>query len=478
VKIDSVVTWKWSKPGYRSKFTAVHVNMMRRMVARHYPDPHRFICITDDPEGLDPEIEVVPLQAEWADVLNPTWGEKGPSCYRRLRAFSPEFEQVAGKRFVSIDLDVVITGDLRPLWNRDDEFVIFAAGSGVQLYNGSMFMMTTGSRCQVWDLFNPEKSPQLTHEAGLRGSDQAWIQYVLGPDEAVWTEADGVLSYKTHCLRKNQGNLPAGARMVMFWGLPDPWDPDITQKSAWVAEHYRYASADQRRLFGDLVLQHAGRTAVVMGGGPSLTEHLARCPKNALYLSCNEHGVMARHADYIVAMDTIDEKLRLFCRPVIGRRPFCDYRLPNWQDIGNTGPSAAWVAWALGARLILLAGMDCYVGGTYHHDPDAKSTSNLKTLETHLSEWEELKRRIPQANIRSLGGPTADIFIRWDPEEQFPEYQAPAQLLAMQGQPQYRVRTQYNARINGRRVEPKLELLVSENEHKDLLKNRTAVPVR
>lgn len=30
-------------------------------------------------------------------------------------------EKIAGPRFVSIDLDVVITADLRPLWNRPED---------------------------------------------------------------------------------------------------------------------------------------------------------------------------------------------------------------------------------------------------------------------------------------------------------------------------------------------------------------------
>ena len=56
----TVVTWKWSVPGYRSDFCAEHVNVLRRMVARHYSRPHRFCCVTNEPEGLDPQVEVIP----------------------------------------------------------------------------------------------------------------------------------------------------------------------------------------------------------------------------------------------------------------------------------------------------------------------------------------------------------------------------------------------------------------------------------
>src|SRR5690606_17846609 len=113
----SVVTFKWHTPGYRAKFTADHVNTLRRMVQRHYQAPHRFICITDDPAGLDGGIEVVPLWDDYASVPNPTGGGR-PSCYRRLKLFDPAMAEVIGPRFVMLDLDCVICGGLAPIFRR------------------------------------------------------------------------------------------------------------------------------------------------------------------------------------------------------------------------------------------------------------------------------------------------------------------------------------------------------------------------
>lgn len=236
--IDSVVTWKWRKPGYRSKFTSHHVNVMASMVRRHYRPDLRVICITDDPAGLDPSIEAVPLWDECSDIPNPTW-TGGPSCYRRLRAFAPEFEDIAGRRFVSIDLDAVIVGDLTPLWDRPEDFVIFDPEMRGFRYNGSMWLMTAGARRQVWDRFDPERSPKLSHAAGLKGSDQAWIHYVLGGDEAVWKMDDGVISYHPHLVKKYKGRLPAHARVIAFHGKPDPWEIGHDIRSRWVLQNYR-----------------------------------------------------------------------------------------------------------------------------------------------------------------------------------------------------------------------------------------------
>jgi hypothetical protein len=236
--IDSVVCWKWAKPGYRSKFDADAVNVLRNQVARHYPEPHRFICITDDPAGIDDGIETYPLGDLYLDLKNPTW-TWGPNCYPRLQAFSPEFEQVAGRRFVSMDLDTVITGDLRPLWNRPEDFVIYASVQAKNAYNGSMFMMTAGARRQVWELFDPTSSPAKANAAGNTGSDQGWIQYILGRREATWTARDGIYAYRWDCLKARRGGLPHGCRMVVFHGKFDPWQPETQRQSPWIAQHYQ-----------------------------------------------------------------------------------------------------------------------------------------------------------------------------------------------------------------------------------------------
>lgn len=232
----SVVTWRWKpREGYRSTFGPETVNILRRMVARHYPDPHRFICCTDDASGFDPEVEVVPIWQDHADLPHPT-SPSHPSCYRRLKAFAPEARAWFGKRFVSIDLDCVIMGDLRPLWNRGEPFVGLAGTQPPTTFNGSMFLLTAGARSKVWTDFNPRFSPGLARKAGHYGSDQAWISYALGEGEARWTPKDGVYSYRLHVAPVG-GRLPADATIVFFNGKSDPWS-DGPKRLEWVQKNY------------------------------------------------------------------------------------------------------------------------------------------------------------------------------------------------------------------------------------------------
>jgi hypothetical protein len=240
-----VVCWKWKPPkAYRSTFDARSVNTLRAMVARNLRLPHRFTCITDDGEGIDGDVRVIPLWDDFASVPNPS-NASNPSCYRRLKMFSAEAREVIGERIVSMDLDVVITGDLTPLFDRSDDFVIWGGqtvqpngrGPVYNWYNGSLMMLRAGTRTKVWTDFDPARSPQAANRAGCRGSDQGWISYCLGPKESVWGTIDGVYSFRNHIV-PSKGILPAGSRFIAFHGRHDPWHAEVQRVYPWVASNY------------------------------------------------------------------------------------------------------------------------------------------------------------------------------------------------------------------------------------------------
>ena len=233
-----VVCWKWNPPReYRSKYDHTHVNTLFNMVRRHFHRAHEFVCITDDPVGLDTRIRVIDLWDTHGELPSPHGG-LNPACYRRLKMYSSEARDLIGERFVSLDLDCVIVDDVTPVWDRPEDFMIWGETLRTTPYNGSMQMMTAGARRQVWDDFDPVKSPELALKAGYHGSDQAWISYKLGPHEARWTKKDGVFSWRMEC-KPNAGKLPKGARIVFFEGHVDPWSPTALKMSPWITEHYR-----------------------------------------------------------------------------------------------------------------------------------------------------------------------------------------------------------------------------------------------
>ena len=230
----TIVCFRWFTPGYRSTFGPETVHVLKSMVTRHYPHPHRFVCISDDPTGLD-GVETIPLWPDYANVPAPS-GPRNPSCYRRLKLFDPAIESLLGKRFVAMDLDCVVLGDLTPIFHRSEDFVIWGDTNPKTFYNGSLQLHTAGARAKVWTTFDPVKSPAAAKAAGHFGSDQGWISFCLGQGEARWTTADGVYSYRNHI--RSTGVVPTDAKLIICHGSFDPWCPQ-GRRTEWIAENYR-----------------------------------------------------------------------------------------------------------------------------------------------------------------------------------------------------------------------------------------------
>lgn len=237
--IPTIVCFKWRAPAvYRSQFNGMHVNVLAGMVRRHYSKPHNFVCVTDDSAGIDQKhVKVMPLWPDHGQLQNPFGRRRGPSCYRRLKLFAPDAGEAFGERIIALDLDVVITGDLAPLFDRPEDFVIWGDSHPRTFYNGSFWSLRAGAVPEIWTDFDPDRSPALAKEAGFFGSDQAWISYKLGPGRPTFGMADGIYSYRVH-VAPGGGVLPANARMVVFHGKIDPWSGDAQQYD-WVREHWR-----------------------------------------------------------------------------------------------------------------------------------------------------------------------------------------------------------------------------------------------
>lgn len=221
----TLVLWLWRDPRSRWREHYAYgpdtVNKMAWMIRRRITCEHEIVCITDQETGFDSDIRIVPL---WDDVR-----ELG-GCYTRLRAFAPDMAEIIGPRFCWLDIDAVVTGDLAPLLKRREEAVFWRSCTTSIPYNGSMVMMTAGARRQVWDSFDPATSPRLTRDLGMIGTDQAWIAHTLGDQEAVWTVADGVCSFRRDCRNK----LPSHSRIVFFPGKIKPNDPKTRFMHPWI----------------------------------------------------------------------------------------------------------------------------------------------------------------------------------------------------------------------------------------------------
>lgn len=237
----SVVCFKWNyTAGHKipsqkmTNYTSDYVIRMRNMVRRHYRKPHRFICVTDDPTGLE-DVETVPMWREYLEL---------GGCYHRLQIFSDKVRTLFGPRFITIDLDSVIVGDMTPIFERTEDFVMNSyccPRIKDQHYNGSLILMDAGARSEVWNSFHnldTTKNLYTIKSSSNRtvGTDQAWIRLQLGKGEARFTEKDGVYDYKHSQALKNR-RLPENARIIFFSGPRNP-QTEIG-RTEWIRQNWR-----------------------------------------------------------------------------------------------------------------------------------------------------------------------------------------------------------------------------------------------
>lgn len=250
----SVVNYLWK--GSRD-FEPAYVNVLARMVAKHLPEPHRFICITDFTSGFSPDVEVLPMPPAAAGLgqLKAPGGEKFPVSYPRLWTFS-EDARCLGERVLLLDIDCLIVDDLRPLFKQQADFVgwrVRPPPGGPRRFGGGTWLLRTGTRTPVWKQFmqNPTAAILTAQAAGYRGSDQAWISYCLSESETAWPEPSGIFcaqDYRNghrspeflgrrrrrprpHAMPAPQ--VPAGAIILHMNGVQKAWhspnDPIVKQ---------------------------------------------------------------------------------------------------------------------------------------------------------------------------------------------------------------------------------------------------------
>lgn len=218
----TVVCFQWPP-----RYCVAHVNILRAALEVWLPVRHELVCVTSDSRGIDTRVRIVTPDESLPDERR----------YRKLMLFRPDAASVfGGERLLGIDLDVTPVGDLAPLVQRDEDFVIWRDPQAAlpqyaetHRYNSSLILMTAGCRPQVYTEFELAAAKAKMESNRLVGSDQAWIGALLGPDEAVWTQEDGVLGFRQDLnwspeTGDDAREWPSDARLIVSHGEPKPWD--------------------------------------------------------------------------------------------------------------------------------------------------------------------------------------------------------------------------------------------------------------
>jgi hypothetical protein len=235
-----IVCVKWG-----DKFPSSYVNRLYNMVQRNLTLPHSFVCLTDNPEDLIPDIDIIKLE------------QKFEYCWTKIELFRPDIfpeEDLC----LYLDLDVVITDNIDELVTLHPEKDFFGLYDWYSprrhpYYNSSVMRFSGNSHTHLFsslveklkdgtvgwgrefDVYLGSNDKVVLWEGAKRyGSDQEWISAHVYPQKEIKAHSfpkKWIKSYKKHGRKR----LPRNCKVMVFHGFPKPHEVD----NKYVKEHWR-----------------------------------------------------------------------------------------------------------------------------------------------------------------------------------------------------------------------------------------------
>lgn len=241
-----VLCMKWG-----TKYESDYVNRLYAMVRRHLSGEFSFVCLTDDPSGVRPEVRCLPIPPLALDV---TPGQRD-GAWKKLTTFEADLHGLRGTALF-LDLDVVVVGALDAFFDLPGPFRIIHDyrrpwQRGRITGNSSVYRFELGAHADVLAHFCAEAS---TLQKTFR-NEQTYLSNFLQRQGqlAYWPDAwcpsfkySGIPAWPTNYWREPQ--VPAGARVVVFHGEVNPPDAllgrrnrrfRVIRPARWIAQHWR-----------------------------------------------------------------------------------------------------------------------------------------------------------------------------------------------------------------------------------------------
>jgi uncharacterized Rossmann fold enzyme len=403
-----------------TRYGPEYVNTLFDMVRRNLPAglAGRFVCLTDDPTGLEEGIAVQPLPGGLIGWWN------------KLYLFAPEtFPK--GDRVLYFDLDTAITGPLDAIVAYQGPFAILRDAYRKGGLQSAVMAWEAGTLTHLWQDWYFGNKPECV------GGDQEWIEeQTQGFVRERWQDLfpGKFRSYKVEC----RTQIPRGTAVVFFHGHPRPhevlsgWVPEVWKIGGgsgieWIVQAnvdettLRFNVAHAReRLCRWVTPGDDTRTAIIVGGGPSLVDHLfyirgMQLAGGVVYAVGNVFAYLKAHGivpDAHVLLDARPENIDFVptddvpkyyasqCHPSLLTRAggglLCWHAaMASYQGLieksdqvsiggGSTvGLKAIALAYTLGHRHLRLFGFDSSYGPS-HHAYDQPLNDGEKTLDVKL----------------------------------------------------------------------------------------------
>jgi hypothetical protein len=208
-----------------SKYPASEVNRLYQALLRVSTGPFTLHCVTDDPDGIQPEVRVLPipdLPVIGNSVMNRGW--------RKLSLFSPALRSRISGQVLYLDLDVILLQSLDDFFLRDTSFAVIKdykrfRWRNLRTGNTSVFLYDADRDYGVYERLVEmgESVRQRFRNEQEFLTEVMWRQGLLRYWPSTWC-----VSYKYHCIPAFPFSLwrepapPVDARVLVFHGRPKP----------------------------------------------------------------------------------------------------------------------------------------------------------------------------------------------------------------------------------------------------------------
>lgn len=242
--LKNVVCMKWG-----TRYPAPFVNRLYKAVRRNVTGDLRFVCFTDDVEGLLPEVEAQPLPP--ITIPEPLkW-----TPWRKLSLWQPGLGGLEGD-VLFLDVDLVVTGSMDPFWDYHPGEMCVAENwtqKGQGIGNTSVYRWRMGTHTEIYEAYQRDNcSVHDEHRV-----EQHYVSAMV--DKMIYWPPEWCLSFKHSILPKFPMNwfqtpqLPSETKIVAFTGRPDqdqardgnwpaPWYKKVykhVKPTPWIAEHWQ-----------------------------------------------------------------------------------------------------------------------------------------------------------------------------------------------------------------------------------------------
>lgn len=211
----NIVCMKWG-----DRYGPMWVNRLYGMVARNTSWRIRFVCFTDNADGIRPEVECKPLPPVRYDPAR--IGDYWP----KLGLMSADLGGIEGLTLY-LDLDLVVLDSIDPFLSCPGRFLMIREWKQPELAygNSSVVRFVAGSESHVLDTFYATSTETILSR--YKGKEQNFLTRSI-PSVAFWPD-DWCVSFAAACLPRNrflrffaQPRPPTGAKILVFFGSITP----------------------------------------------------------------------------------------------------------------------------------------------------------------------------------------------------------------------------------------------------------------